>query len=143
MQDVLQLEEARVEELMAQAEKAYENAYAPYSRYKVGAAVLWDSGRITIGANVENASYGLTVCAERNAVFQGVIFGEKRIRAIAVAVPQSEIPSPCGACRQVIREFASDCAVFMVNGRGDTKQTTLQALLPDSFGPEFLNKEGY
>lgn len=142
MQDAMQLEKEQAGKLVAHAQKAYENAYAPYSRYKVGAAVLWDSGRITSGANVENASYGLTVCAERNAVFQGIILGEKRISAIAVAMPQPEMPSPCGACRQVIREFAPDCAVYLVNGRGDTIQTSLRTLLPDSFGPEFLNKEG-
>jgi len=126
-------------ELLAQAEEAYKNAYAPYSCYQVGAAVLWDSGRITIGSNVENASYGLTVCAERNAVFQGIVLGERKIIAAAIAVPKEEIPSPCGACRQVIREFAADCDILLSNGIGDTVQTSLGRLLPNSFGPEFVD----
>jgi len=126
------------QELLAQAQKALEQAYAPYSRYPVGAAVLWESGRMTAGSNVENASYGLTICAERNAVFQGIALGERKIKAVAVAVPCREIPSPCGACRQVIREFASDCDILLVNGRGEVKETTLAELLPHSFGPECL-----
>lgn len=130
--------EERYRELLHQAEEAYANAYAPYSKYKVGAAVLWDSERITTGSNVENASYGLTVCAERNAIFQGTGLGERKIKAMAIAVPADDMPTPCGACRQVIREFTQDCDVLLVNGRGETRQTTLQTLLPDSFGPEFL-----
>ncbi|UWG96846.1 cytidine deaminase [Dehalobacter sp. DCM] len=134
------LEQEQAVLLANQAKKAYENAYAPYSGYKVGAAVLWHSGRITSGANIENASYGLTVCAERNAVYQGVLTGEKQIFAIAIAVPALDMPSPCGACRQVIREFASDCIVILLNGQGDMAQTRLQVLLPEAFGPEFLYK---
>ncbi len=130
--------EERYRELLRKAEEAYTNAYAPYSKYKVGAAVLWDSGRITTGSNVENASYGLTVCAERNAIFQGTGLGERKIKAIAIAVPADEMPTPCGACRQVIREFTSDSDVLLVNGKGEIRKTTLQELLPDSFGPEFL-----
>lgn len=125
-------------ELLTKAQKAYENAYAPYSKYQVGAAVLWDSGRITIGSNVENASYGLTVCAERNAIFQGTAYGERKLEAIAIAVPHEDMPTPCGSCRQVIREFAIDCAILLINGRGESRQTSLKVLLPDSFGPEFL-----
>jgi len=125
-------------ELIRQAHQACEDAYAPYSCYKVGAAVLWESGRITSGVNVENASYGLSVCAERNAVFHGIGLGERRIKAVAVAVPLEEMPSPCGACRQVIREFASDCLVLLSNGSGEIRKTSLKDILPDSFGPEFL-----
>jgi cytidine deaminase len=124
--------------LLDKAVQAYENAYAPYSKYKVGAAVLWDSGRMTTGSNVENASYGLTVCAERNAIFQGTALGERKIRAIAIAVPDEHMPTPCGSCRQVLREFSTDCAVLLINGKGENRQTSLQALLPESFGPEFL-----
>ncbi len=126
-------------ELLSRAREAYENAYAPYSKYRVGAAVLWDSERITTGSNVENASYGLTVCAERNAIFAGAGLGERRIKAIAIAVPAEDMPTPCGACRQVIREFAEDCDILLVNGKGDMRKTSLKELLPDSFGPEFLN----
>jgi cytidine deaminase len=124
--------------LLQEAKIAYENAYAPYSHYKVGAAVLWDSGRITTGSNVENAAYGLTLCAERNAIFQGTAQGERRIKAIAVVVPAENMPAPCGSCRQVIREFATDCNIFLMNGKEEIKATSLQVLLPDSFGPEFL-----
>lgn len=128
----------RYQELLKKAGKAFGNAYVPYSEYPVGAAVLWDSGRITTGSNVENASYGLTVCAERNAIFQGTALGERRIKAIAIAVPDQKMPSPCGACRQVLREFALDCDILLINGSGEHAQTTLQELLPNSFGPDFL-----
>ena len=130
--------EAMHKELTDKAHKAYEYAYSPYSKYKVGAAVLWDSSNITTGVNVENASYGLTVCAERNAIAAGVGMGERKITAIAIAVPTDIFPSPCGACRQVIREFAVDCTVLLTNGRGEIKISSLKELLPDSFGPEFL-----
>jgi len=128
------------QELIAEAKQAFENAYAPYSEYRVGAAVLWDSGRITSGSNVENASYGLTICAERNAITAGTGVGERIIEAIAIAVPAQNMPSPCGACRQVIREFAQDCTVILINGHDQCKVSTLKELLPDSFGPEFLTK---
>jgi cytidine deaminase len=124
--------------LINQAQAAYLQAYVPYSHYPVGAAVLFSSGTIYRGCNVENASYGLTVCAERNAIFQAVAQGERELQGIAIAVPTEEFPSPCGACRQVIREFAVDCPVILVNGSGKTKVTRLKTLLPDSFGPGFL-----
>ncbi|AFM01915.1 MULTISPECIES: cytidine deaminase [Desulfitobacterium] len=127
-----------IEELIRRAQEAYKNAYVPYSHYPVGAATLWESGRIIAGCNVENASYGLTICAERNSVFHAAYHGERRLRAVAVAVPTDVFPSPCGACRQVLREFSQDCLVILVNGKGQTKMTRLNTLLPDSFGPEFL-----
>nr|WP_282433389.1 cytidine deaminase [Desulfitobacterium chlororespirans] len=127
-----------IEELIRRAQAAYQSAYVPYSHYPVGAATLWESGRISAGCNVENASYGLTICAERNAVFHGAYHGERRLKAVAVAVPTDTFPSPCGACRQVLREFSQDCLVILVNGKGQTKTTRLSVLLPDSFGPEFL-----
>lgn len=126
------------QELIRQAKDAYIKAYAPYSHYPVGAATLWSSGKIFAGCNVENASYGLTVCAERNSIFQAVSQGERRLKAVAIAVPAEHFPSPCGACRQVLREFAEDCLVILVNGQGKTRLTRLKTLLPDSFGPEFL-----
>ena len=125
-------------ELINQAQKAYGQAYVPYSHYPVGAAAVFSSGKIYSGCNVENASYGLTVCAERNAIFQAVAQGERELKGIAIAVPTDSFPSPCGACRQVMREFAVDCPVVLVNGVGQTKVTSLKTLLPDSFGPEFL-----
>lgn len=128
----------KINELISQAQEAYKKAYAPYSQYQVGAAVLWDSGQIVAGCNVENASYGLTSCAERNSIFHGVFLGERKIKAVAIAVPTDAFPSPCGACRQVIREFAQDCLVILVNGKGERKITSLKELLPESFGPEYL-----
>lgn len=124
--------------LIDQAQSAHRQAYVPYSHYPVGSAVLFSSGKIYSGCNVENASYGLTVCAERNAIFQAVAQGERELKGIAIAVPTEAFPSPCGACRQVIREFAVDCPVILINGTGQTRLTSLKKLLPESFGPEFL-----
>lgn len=126
------------EELVRLARQAYPKAYVPYSHYPVGAATLWASGKIFAGCNVENASFGLTVCAERNSIFQAIAQGETKLKAVAVAVPTEAFPSPCGACRQVLREFAEDCLVVLVNGQGETQLTHLKTLLPDSFGPEYL-----
>lgn len=128
-------------ELIRLAREAYEKAYVPYSHYPVGAASLWAAGKNYAGCNVENASYGLTVCAERNSVFQAVAHGERKLKAVAIAVPTAAFPSPCGACRQVLREFAVDCLILLVNGQGQTQVTRLQTLLPDSFGPEFLAED--
>ena len=125
-------------ELINQAQSAFRQAYVPYSHYPVGSAVLFSSGKIYSGCNVENASYGLTVCAERNAIFQAVAQGERELKGIAIAVPTDAFPSPCGACRQVIREFAVDCPVILINGTGQTRLTSLKKLLPESFGPDFL-----
>jgi len=131
--------EEKYRELISMAREVNEKAYAPYSHYQVGAAVLWESGQITSGTNVENASYGLTVCAERSAVFRGIALGERRIKAVAISVSGRDIPTPCGACRQVIREFAEDCEIILCNGNGETARTSLRTLLPDSFGPEYLD----
>ena len=130
--------ESWLEDLISLAREAYKEAYVPYSHYPVGAAARFASGQIYAGCNVENASYGLTVCAERNAIFQAVAKGERRLEAIAIAVPTEAFPSPCGACRQVMREFAEDCQVVLVNGKGEVRLTSLKELLPNSFGPEFL-----
>jgi cytidine deaminase len=128
----------QVQELTRLAQEAYKTAHVPYSNYPVGAATLWGSGRMVAGCNVENASFGLTICAERNSIFHSVYHGERELKAVAIAVPTDTFPSPCGACRQVLREFAQDCLVILVNGKGQTKATSLKALLPESFGPEFL-----
>lgn len=128
----------QIQELSRLAQEAYKNAYVPYSHYPVGAATLWGSGRTVSGCNVENASYGLTICAERNSIFHAASHGERELRAVAIAVPTEAFPSPCGACRQVLREFTQECLVILVNGKGQTKTTSLKALLPESFGPEFL-----
>jgi len=130
-------DEARREALEKAACESRDRAYAPYSRFRVGAAVLAGSGRIYTGANVENASYGLTACAERVAIFKAVAAGERSIRAVAVCTENGV--APCGPCRQVMREFADGrVAVYLLDAEGRGRETTLDALLPESFGPEDL-----
>ena len=114
-----------------------DNAYTPYSKYNVGAAILGDDGNIYTGVNIENASYGLTVCAERIAVFNMVTAGPRRIEALAVATDNAG--SPCGACRQVLVEFAGDIPVYLVDGARQYSETTLHQLLPNHFSPEHLD----
>jgi cytidine deaminase len=111
-------------------------AYAPYSNYQVGATLLMEDGSIITGVNVENASYGLSMCAERTAVFKAVTAGYGKILAVAVATDNAG--SPCGACRQVLSEFAGDVPVYLVDAVGHGRDTTLYTLLPDHFGPEHL-----
>lgn len=113
-----------------------QGAYAPYSNYQVGAALLTAKGDIITGINIENASYGLSICAERTAVFKMVSGGQKNIEAIAVCTENGG--SPCGACRQVLVEFAGDMPVYLSDAAGNVRDTTLYALLPDHFGPEHL-----
>lgn len=124
--------------LTAAAKEASTRAYAPYSEFPVGAAVLTESGEIFIGCNVENASYGLTICGERNAVFAAVAAGHRRLVACAIHVPGQEVAAPCGACRQVLREFGPMMDVISTSGSGKQMRATLDALLPHSFGPESL-----
>lgn len=124
------------EELVQQALVARSRAYAPYSKFRVGAALLAEDGRVFLGANVENASYGLTNCAERSAVFHAVNSGARRFRALAVATEPGA--SMCGACRQVMREFATDLPVYLADATGRYRKTSLAELLPDSFGPDSL-----
>lgn len=120
--------------LLAAAQKAKENAYAPYSHFHVGAAVLSASGKIYPGCNVENTSYGLTICAERNAVFRMVADGEQQIEEILVIGDTEEFLPPCGACRQVIAEFSKkETVVYMCNKHGKWKKTTVGDLIPYIF----------
>jgi cytidine deaminase len=119
---------------------AQRGAYAPYSRFRVGAAARMN-GQVFEGANVENASFGLSVCAERTAVFAGVIAGAHRLEAIAVCTDASPPSSPCGACRQIMLEFAPDPAAVMVtavNPSGERRSWTLAELLPDGFSGKEL-----
>ncbi|MEJ2558172.1 MAG: cytidine deaminase [Anaerolineae bacterium] len=124
------------DELIASAKAAREHAYAPYSNFKVGAALLGKSGRIYTGCNVENAAYGPSMCAERTAIFKAVSEGEREFEAIAVVTENGV--SPCGTCRQVMMEFAPDMTVFISNTRGNTRITTVRDLLPDGFTPNHL-----
>ena len=120
------------QELLNAALSARERAYAPYSKFLVGAAVLAKSGKIYTGCNIENASYGLTVCAERNALFSAIGAGEREFIALCV-VGDTEAPiSPCGACRQVMAEFKVP-RIILANLKGDVKEYTLEELLPYGF----------
>lgn len=130
------LTDAQIQSLIDAAIEAREQAYAPYSEYKVGAAILTGSGRVVTGCNVENVSFGLSNCAERTAVFKAVSEGEREILAVAVATDNAG--SPCGACRQVLVEFGGDVPVFLADTAGNMRATTLYDLLPDHFGPQNL-----
>jgi len=120
------------------ARRAARAAYAPYSNFPVGAAVLAGSGRLYAGGNVENAAFGLCNCAERTAIFSAVAAGEDEIRAIAVYTPTATATPPCGACRQVINEFGPHALVISVCDSADRIETTLSTLLPAAFGPKNL-----
>ncbi len=125
------------ETLIQRAVEAWHRAYAPYSNYPVGAAVLTDSGRIFSGVNVENAVYPLTICAERAAIFSAVSEGEKAFEAIAVVTRNGG--TPCGSCRQVMAEFGLDTEILIANTSGELVNTYLvRDLLPASFGEEDL-----
>jgi cytidine deaminase len=124
------------DELIASAKAAREHAYAPYSNFKVGAALLGKSGRVYTGCNVENAAYGPSMCAERTAIFKAVSEGEREFEAIAVVTENGV--SPCGTCRQVMMEFAPDMTVFISNIQGNVRITTVRDLLPDGFTPKHL-----
>jgi cytidine deaminase len=125
---------AKADELIAAARAVRSHAYAPYSNYHVGAAVRGGSGRIYAGANVENASYGLALCAERSAVATAIAAGETAITAVAVITATSPPAAPCGMCRQVLAEFGPDALpVALVNDAGEREDTTLGALLPHAF----------
>ena len=114
-------------------------AYAPYSRYQVGAAVLASSGKFYDGCNVENAAYGSSICAERTALVKAVSEGERQFEAVVVATDNGG--APCGACRQMLAEFGLDLVVIMLAGQGDLiRETNLRELLPDAFTPDKLPK---
>ena len=122
-----------VHQLIEEAKKARGKAYCPYSNFQVGAALLTESGKIYTGANVENASYGLTCCAERNAIFKAVLEGDKKIKAIAIVLDAPDFGAPCGACRQVINEFGKDALVIMATVNGKCKVEPMPNLLPYAF----------
>jgi cytidine deaminase len=124
--------------LVAAAMQVRLNAHAPFSKFMVGAAVEDESGVIHTGCNVENATYGLTVCAERNAIFKGISTGAKRFRRVAVAADTDELTPPCGACRQILWEFCGDVDVVMSNLKGKTETVRLSYLFPRAFDASFL-----
>jgi cytidine deaminase len=120
------------------ARLAAKTSYSPYSKFRVGAAILTGSGKVYSGCNVENASYGLCNCAERTAIFSAVAAGERSLRAIVVYTPTKDATSPCGACRQVINEFGPNAVVISICDSDEKIETTLDQLLPHAFGPANL-----
>jgi cytidine deaminase len=129
-----------IRRLEAAARAAAKSAYSPYSKFNVGAAVLAGSGKIYPGGNVENASYGLSICAERTAIFTAVAAGERALEALAVYTPTPAPTMPCGACRQVLHEFGSQALVISICNSSRRLESTLPALLSHAFGPENLIK---
>ncbi|WP_028400143.1 cytidine deaminase [Ectobacillus panaciterrae] len=130
-----------IQVLINKAIEARKQAYAPYSKFQVGAAVLTKSDRVYLGCNIENASYGLGNCAERTALFKAVSEGEKDIAALAVVGDTDGPISPCGACRQVIAEFCEkDTPIILANLKGDFTVTSIGELLPGSFSSKDLNQ---
>ena len=127
------------EELVRVAALARQRAHAPYSNYRVGAAIRTKRNKVHSGANVENASYGLTICAERTAAFAAVNAGDTGFDAIAIVIDDERLPTPCGACRQVLAEFSPDMRVILATTGGQRKVTTLGVLLPEPFLPENLS----
>ncbi|NOX67126.1 MAG: cytidine deaminase [Chlorobi bacterium] len=127
--------------LADQAKKAKGMSYSPYSKFRVGAALLTQDGKVYRGANVENASYGLTMCAERTAAFAAKIAGENDFSAIAIASDSKDFIPPCGACRQVLLELCGkELDVIITNGNDEQKVFKVKDLIPFSFGDEQLNK---
>ncbi|MBI2689529.1 MAG: cytidine deaminase [Acidobacteria bacterium] len=126
--------------LLIAATKARENAYAKYSNFRVGAALETDDGRIISGCNVENATYGLTICAERVAIVKAISDGEqpRTFRRIAICADTGRLTPPCGACRQIIWEFCGDIPIILVNLAGMTKEYTARDLLPEAFDDSLL-----
>lgn len=134
------MKDNKYKELIKQAFKAQEFAYVPYSKFKVGAALLTKNGKVYKGCNIESASYTPTICAERTAISKAVSEGDKEFEAIAV-VGDSEYTFPCGVCRQVIREFGKDIKVIVAKTEDEYLVRTLEELLPESFGPEDLKAD--
>ena len=124
--------------LIESALKARDYAHAPYSKFRVGAALEDSSGRIHTGCNVENATYGLTLCAERVAVFKAISEGAREFRRIAVAADTDRLTPPCGACRQILWEFLGDVEVILVNPRGASETLRMRDLFPRPFDDSFL-----
>lgn len=137
-----QIDESVARDLLSRARAARRRAYAPYSSFPVGAALLTNDGRVFAGVNVENASYGLTTCAERTAVVCANAAGAREYLAIAIAGPDDEVACPpCGSCRQILHEFAPDLLVVTAREDGDPEITSLAALLPSAFGAPRVSQE--
>lgn len=126
-------DKSKIQELVNKALAIKERAHVPYSGFHVGAALLTENGQVFAGCNVENASYGLSICAERNAIFQAIAAGEHRFKAIAIASDADEYCVPCGACRQVLWEFAKEIPVIQADSNGEYIIRDIKELLPGAF----------
>jgi cytidine deaminase len=126
------------ESLIQAATDVRENAYAPFSNFRVGSALETDDGEVITGCNVESASYGLTVCAERVAIWKAISKGKRKIKHIAVVADTEELTPPCGVCRQIIWEFGGDIPVILANLKGKTETVQMKELLPRAFDTKFL-----
>ncbi|MEX1276787.1 MAG: cytidine deaminase [Bacteroidota bacterium] len=127
-------------ELVETARRAKRRAFAPYSHFHVGAALLSGNGRIYSGCNVEISTYALTICAERTAIFKAISEGERNFKAIAVVSDDPDFTPPCGACRQVLMDLAGNIDFLMVNAKGRIKVLTMKTLLPHAFGKKNLTR---
>ncbi|KAF9301081.1 hypothetical protein BGZ74_007181 [Mortierella antarctica] len=132
------LSDPQIEALITEALQARENSYSPYSKFRVGAALRTVDGKVFQGCNVENASYGGAICAERTAFVKAVSEGHRRFVAIAVATDYNQFATPCGICRQFMNEFGKGLEIFFVNDDRTYKRAVLDDLLPYAFGPEDL-----
>ncbi len=135
----LEMETGKLTELINSAEAAQQRAVAPYSNFQVGAALETESGKIYSGCNIEVSSYGLTICAERVAIFKALSEGEKDFTQLVVTAKTRDFCPPCGACRQVLIDYAPNIKIFMLNSEGETKETTIAELLPEAFTRNFLS----
>jgi len=126
--------------LVKHAQTARKYSYSPYSRFRVGAAILTSDGQIFTGCNIENSSFGLTVCAERTAIFKAVSEGQKKFKAIAIVSGEEGYTAPCGACRQVLLDLAENIDVVMINRKGEMRILKMKDLLPHPFGRKNLRK---
>ena len=136
------LDASDLDDLLRVAHASAQLAYSPYSKIRVGAALLCEDGEVFTGCNVENASFGLTVCAERVAISKAVSMGQRAFRTLVIATSLEDPMMPCGACRQVMREFATDLEVIVQGAQGPRVRTRLSKLLPQAFGPEAFGNDG-
>lgn len=128
------------EDLYKTAVEARQNSYSPYSKFRVGAALLTTSGKVFTGCNIENSSFSLTICAERTALFKAISEGEKKFSKLLIVSDAEEFISPCGACRQVISDLAGDVEVILTNANGEMQSKKVNDLLPFAFGESSLLK---
>jgi cytidine deaminase len=132
------LHDVQRDDLIDAARAARENAHAPFSKFRVGAAVRAASGRVFTGCNVENATYGLTLCAERVAIFKAVSEGERKFESVAVVADTDRLTPPCGACRQILWEFCGDAEIVLANLQGKVEIHQMKHLFPEPFDSSFL-----